>query len=692
MEYSKFSNKKEIRSKAEDIFHKKNQEDLHIDGDIESVLQELRIHQIELKLQNQELLDAQEELEKTHEQYSDLYELAPVGYLTLDNTGRIKKLNLTAIAFLGNNRNYWFNRDIHDIITPKHHRIFDKHLRDAIIKHKRTFCEVEIMQNGGKWFRINSVAENRYDDVFCRSAFIDITEQKKANIALKDSEERLKLALECANEALWDWDFRNDTMLLMGFWNRFESRKRIASPRESWWFKSMHPEDKSRFKNLFEAHIEGLTDMFECEYRLKDKNDEFRWVLVKGRIIERSHSGSALRAVGTLVEITKQKRIQKRLANAEKLESLGRLAGGVAHDLNNILVGMIGYPELLLKKLKKDDPLRKYVLKIQQSSFRARDTVEDILTLARRGLLAKEPIDINKIVRKYIESPELQTLAKKYQRISISYNLADYPLIIDVAENHIFKSIMNLVSNAAEAIHNEGKITITTKKVILKKPIEGYMNIPAGKYAFISVKDTGIGIPEEDIDLIFDPFFTKKLDNSRGTGLGLSIIWGTLIDHFSFLDIETKANEGTDFKLYIPLLDSRPLFYKKEDKLVGLLGSHEKVLLVDDRMDQRDIASSILESLNYEVDTAESGEEALEILEKQNYDIVLLDMIMQPGIDGLETYQKIIAKKPDQKTMIITGYAENDRLEDARKLGIRSFIRKPYILSELARKIKKELS
>ena len=383
--------------------------------------------------------------------------------------------------------------------------------------------------------------------------------------------------------------------------------------------------------------------------------------------------------------------LQAQLQRAQKMEAIGTLAGGVAHDLNNILSGIVSYPELLLMDLKKDSPLRQPILTIQKSGEKAAAIVQDLLTLARRGVEATEVVNLNTIVSEYLLSPEHAKLELNHSNVKIEKKLDANLLNILGSSVHLSKTIMNLVSNAAEAMLDGGTIVITSENRHIDKIISGFDDIDIGDYATLTVKDIGIGISPEDIERIFEPFYTKKTMGRSGTGLGMAVVWGTVKDHRGYIDISSTEGRGTEITLYFPV--TRKAFYPEVEiaSIQELKGKGETILVVDDIDAQRHIASEMLEKLGYQVTAVSSGEEAIAYLDEYMADLLILDMIMEPGMDGLETYREILKIRPGQKSIIASGYSESARVKEALQLGAGAYVKKPYLMEKIGRAIKVEL-
>jgi CheY-like chemotaxis protein len=250
---------------------------------------------------------------------------------------------------------------------------------------------------------------------------------------------------------------------------------------------------------------------------------------------------------------------------------------------------------------------------------------------------------------------------------------------------------MNLISNAAEAMLEGGNIVITTENRHMDKVKNGFDEIDKGDYATLIIKDTGIGISPEDMERIFEPFYTKKTMGRSGTGLGMAVVWGAVKDHRGYIDLQSTEGHGTEITLYFPV--TRKVFSQEAEmaSVQDVMGKGESILVVDDIQEQRQIATEMLEKLGYSVTSMPSGEEAVKYLHNHSTDLLVLDMIMEPGIDGLETYKKILKIHPGQKSIIASGYSESASVKKAQLLGAGTYVKKPYLLVKIGRAIRTEL-
>ena len=398
-------------------------------------------------------------------------------------------------------------------------------------------------------------------------------------------------------------------------------------------------------------------------------------------------------------EIVDRKRVEKdqrqleiQLRKSQRMEAIGTLAGGVAHDLNNILSGVVSYPELLLMDVPQDSPLRQPLLTIQESGLKAAAIVQDLLTLARRGVSVTEVMNLNQLIEQYLSSPENHKILEYHPGVKVETCLQTKILNIIGSPLHLSKTIMNLVSNAAEAMPSGGVIHITTENQYIDCPIKGYDTVEEGDYVKLKVSDNGVGISPEDIDQIFEPFYTKKTMGRSGTGLGMAVVWGTVKDLDGYIDVQSELGEGTAFTLYFPITRKK-LPADNPDILADMyMGKGESILVVDDVKQQREIASKMLNKLGYNVLSVPSGEEAVLYLQENTADLLVLDMIMNPGINGLETYKKILKFHPRQKAIIASGFSESRQVKAAQKMGAGSYLKKPYSFEKIGLAVKAELT
>ena len=383
--------------------------------------------------------------------------------------------------------------------------------------------------------------------------------------------------------------------------------------------------------------------------------------------------------------------METRLQRAQKMESIGLMAGGIAHDLNNILSAIIGYPELLLSRLSPENELRKPLGVIKSAGERAAAIVEDLLTVARGVASAKNSAYLNTLVEEYLESPEFYQLQENYPNIRFELDFDKGTPAILCSSVHVKKCIMNLATNGAEAIETTGSVMFTTRSSTPDEYLANRYGLKKITYAVLSVFDNGTGIPKKDIEHIFEPFYTKKVMGKRsGTGLGLSVVWNTMKEHEGAV-IVSSDDRGTLFELYFPATEEFQHSQNPTPDYADLKGNGEAILVVDDEAQQRDLAKEMLEHFGYTVTSKASGEDAITYLQNNHADVILLDMIMDPGINGYETYRLIKEIKPEQKAIIASGFSENIDVKETLLMGAGKYIKKPYAMLELAQVVQQEL-
>ncbi|MDJ0721886.1 MAG: response regulator [Desulfobacterales bacterium] len=421
--------------------------------------------------------------------------------------------------------------------------------------------------------------------------------------------------------------------------------------------------------------------------------------IVIDKIPYKNSQGEVIGIIGFALDVTQQESIRKekeelqqKLARSQKMESLGLLAGGVAHDLNNVLTGFVSYPELLLMELPADSPLRDPIRTIQESGQKAAAIVQDLLTLARRGVTHTAVLSLNEMITGYVASPEHRRLTDDFPLVKVKMHLAGDLLQVKGSDVHLRKTVMNLIYNAYEAQPDGGAVTVRTYNRYVDRPLLGYDNVQEGDYAVLEIRDEGVGIDPDDLNRIFEPFYSRKKLGRSGTGLGMAVVWGTVQDHGGYIDVQSHIGHGTVFKIYFPATRELPAVKSKPLPMEAYMGRGETILVVDDIEAQRDIAAGLLNKLNYTVVSAASGEEAIAYIQEHPCDLLILDMIMEPGMDGLDTYRRILEHCPGQKAIIASGFSETARVREAQSLGAGGYVKKPYLLEKIGVAVRDELN
>ncbi len=518
--------------------------------------------------------------------------------------------------------------------------------------------------------------------------FRDVSRQKETEIALRESEQRFRALFDQAEDAICVCDFDGcirdvnpAACLRLGY----EKSEMLA-------LRAIDIADDEETARHLEELKQGSNIVFETRHRRK--NGSLFPVEVSLSLI---HSGGAQLILYMARDISKRRQteqekleMQEKRNRSKKMEAMGLMAGGVAHDLNNLLSSVISYPELLLMNPLFPDNFRRSVERIKEGGLRAAAIVSDLLTIARGVASRKEIANINEIISAYLNSFEHLEMLETRPDIFIEQSLEPHLYNIRCSPVHIRKVLMNLVMNAIESVKSAGEIAISTRNQYLDKPVQGYDDVRAGAYAVLSVADNGGGISPEDMEHIFEPFYSKKKMGRSGTGLGLTVVWNTVEDHQGYIHVSSGTN-GARFEVYFPASGMAVTDTAHSVDRISIKGSGQRILVVDDEESQREIARQILTELGYQVETVESGEKALAYLQANAVDIIVLDMIMQTGMNGRQTYEEILKVRPGQKAIIASGFAESADVREAQRLGAGAFIKKPYTIDQISVAIKGEL-
>jgi PAS domain S-box-containing protein len=438
-------------------------------------------------------------------------------------------------------------------------------------------------------------------------------------------------------------------------------------------------EAKKNFQNSLREKSErsGL-----IEFTAIDRNNRMFPILIRSAPIIKRNTISGARMI--VIDVSERRLLEQELHRDQKMKAIGLMAGGVAHDLNNILSGIISYPELLLLDLGKDSHLRRPLEAIRRSGLDASEVVSDLLTVARGVAANKEIIAPNTLVQAYLGSTDFQQLRTRYPLISFKTSLAQDLRNISCSPIHVRKCLMNLITNGVEAIQGKGTLSIVTCNHDRNLPLsQEKHDFAQDNFIKIAIHDNGSGISPHDMDHIFEPFYTKKVMGRSGTGLGLAVVWNTMRDHGGTVNVISNG-QGTIIELYFLSVQAEIAPQPEKMDWKNYKGQGETILIIDDELRQREIASQLLTSLDYSVQTVSSGEEAVEYAKSHTADLMILDMIMPPGQNGRMTFEKILQIHPHQRAIIASGFAEDDDVQATLAMGAKAFIPKPYTLDQIA--------
>ncbi len=523
-----------------------------------------------------------------------------------------------------------------------------------------------------------------------REHYLDAENQRSA-AALRESEERFRVAAETANDLVYDWDLQ-DTLLWSGRVDEMLGYDAGEFPRTlTGWADSLHPEDHDRVIAAVQAHLER-GEPYAAEYRIRRKNGEYQWWSARGAAMM-TPEGTPKRWIGTVTDITGHKhaeeeklKLESQLRQAQKMEAIGTLAGGIAHDFNNILSIIFGYNELAKEE---QDPAnrRNHLEEIEKAAKRAKELVAQILAFSRKAEQQMQPLQVSLIIKEALKMLRSSIPAT----IEIRQNIASNGMVL-ADPTQIHQIIMNLCTNAYHAMRETGgTLAVSLDQVTIGPEEYGYAGLAPGNYLKLAVSDTGCGIEPKIFEKIFEPYFTTK-KIGEGTGMGLAVVHGIVKSHHGHITVYSEPGKGTSFHVYLPLTAEEAAALPEKTEPKELRGKGERILLVDDEEQIGTVLSSLLSKNGYQVTTFADGLQALaEFQHKpEHFDLVITDMTM-PSINGAELAQKIMALRPEIPVILCTGQSELINREKAFAMGIRDYLTKPLLTEPLLVAVKKAL-
>ncbi len=514
---------------------------------------------------------------------------------------------------------------------------------------------------------------------------LDITDRQRAEEALAAEKERLDVTLRSIGDAVIATDTNGKIVLFnkiaeeLTGWSYDEA---LGQPLGGV-FHIINEKTRERCESPVDRVIESNMIVGLANHTvLISKNGNERVIEDSGAPI-RNKFGSIIGVVLVFRDVTESRRLQEFASRAQRLETAGRIAGQVAHDFNNLLAPLTAYPDLVRMELPPGHPALKYLDDIERSAEQIADINQQLLTLGRRGHYNQEPLNLNGIILQVLD--QLKPLP---ETLGVALNLSDNIMAIKGGAAQIHRLMLNLVNNAREAMNDIGSLRIKSENFYVEALTGKYGRVPQGEYVKVTIADTGVGMPTEVMAKIFDPFFTTKTsDKRRGSGLGLSVVHAVMEDHNGFIDCSSEPGEGSTFYLYFPITREQVKTAPQSE----VFGGTERILVVDDDPLQLEVCSRLLENLGYRAAAVESGEEAVSFIKSNPQDLVILDMIMPNGIDGTETYRRILEIYPEQKAILVSGYAQSERVEEALRLGAGEYIKKPLSIRIIASAVRREL-
>jgi two-component system, cell cycle sensor histidine kinase and response regulator CckA len=633
-------------------------------------------------------------LHEWEERYNAIFERHPLAMLVWDSeTKRFVAVNEAAVAQYGYTRDELLELTVWDI-RPAEEIAHVRRIIERLPPGRHAFPGLRHQKKDGTVFTVDVIAHDvTWNGRAARLLLAaDATERTRAEMALRESEERLRLVMRASNDAVYDWDVPSGRV----HWTGGEIFGYGAADEHfdiAWWEDRVHPDDRARVEATLEAAVAGKAESWSEEYHFLRGDGLYAAVLDRGLIV-RGLDGQPVRMIGCMADLTQRRRLEDQLRQSQKMEAVGRLAGGVAHDFNNVLTVVKSFSEFLLEDLDKLDPRRSDVEEIAKAADRAAALTRKLLAFSRKQVMRPESLDLNTVV------VGMEKMLRRLigEDVRIVTALDRDLLAVEADPSSIEQAILNLAVNARDAMPDGGTLTIRTKNETLERTDAAWAIRP-GRYAMLSVNDTGHGMDATTQARVFEPFFTTK-PQGQGTGLGLAMVYGIVKQSGGHIWVESAPGQGTTFTLYLPQptrMDSGPAQQATprapgDPREAGTRPGGETVLVVDDEEPVRSSTRRALERAGYTVIPAADGADALRLFTEHDgaVDLVVTDVVM-PGLGGRELVGRLKIMSPALPVLFVSGYTE----EGVHKQGVlepgAAYLEKPFTPEKLLRKVREVL-
>lgn len=652
-----------------------------------------------------------------------------------DVDGRFTFVNASTSRLLGYTEEELLGRRFSELLRPDMRAAAERFYgRQYIRRTPNTYFEFPAVTKDGReiWFGQNVQVLLEQGIVVGFQAIVrDLTASKGLEQELREVEARWNHAFESSGDGVWDWDCRSASAFFSSRWKSMFGHTDADVPSQlDEWESRIHPADRVRVLAARARHLRNETRSYSCEYRMRCKDQSYKWVLDRGKVISRAADGGPLRMVGTLTDITELKMTQEALTRAhaeleqrvhtrtteltcayealqqqvaerekaeaqfrqaQKLEAIGRLAGGVAHDFNNLLTVIQGYTDLLMQQGSATDPARSYLQEILQAGERAQSLTRQLLAFSRQQVLDPRPVDLNQAIANF--STMLHRLIG--EDIQLETHASPSLGLVHADPGQLDQVIMNLVVNAKDAMPNGGRLTLETRDVIVTEShLTRTGTLAPGAYVLLTVRDTGSGIPESILSQIFDPFFTTKA-LGRGTGLGLSMVLGIVSQSGGAIDIESQVGVGTTFSIYLPRTDRATAPTPLPGPQQAAPAGTESILLVEDNLAVRTLTCRVLQEHGYQVHDVPDSAEAIRYCESDAdaapMQVLLTDVVM-PLMNGRDLADHIIRLRPAARILFMSGYTDTLGGDQEPLFPHVRFLQKPFTPSQLLHALRELLN
>ena len=673
-----------VRTTAEEALQEAHAE---LERRVKERTRELITANEELKRVIEERKRAEEALRQSEERYRLLVETTSDWVWTIDVEGRLIFTNGAVKQLLGYDVDEILGSSSFSAIHSED-RVHVQELHQEAVKQERGWknAVVRWLHRDGAIRFLESTARPIFDAEGHLVGFSgidrDITDRKQAEEALRESEKKYRDLVDNSLVGVYKTNFKGDLIYVN---EALAKMLEFESPEEMM-VEGVIPRYKnSKDRELFLEIMKESGRVANFEVELVTRTGVVKNVILSGLV-----DGDTLS--GMVMDITERKRSEKekdrmhaQLLHAQKMEAVGTLAGGIAHDFNNMLQAVLGYAQLLLFGKEKDEAGYKDIQEIVSAAGRGSELTRQLLTFSRKVESKRRPLNLNREVeqvRKLLE----RTIPKM---IAIEIHLANDLETIDADPAQMEQVLMNLAVNAKDAMPEGGRLVIETKNTTLDSDYcKIHLEARTGDYVLLTVSDTGRGMDRKTQERIFEPFFTTK-GPGKGTGLGLAMVYGIVKSHDGYIMCYSELDEGTTFKIYLPVIERRGETVEPQEAEVPPRGGTETILLVDDEPAIRKLGERVLRNSGYTVVAAPDGESALELYrkEQEHIDLVMLDLIM-PGMGGKRCLEELVMVNPQVKVIIATGYSANGRTKKALETGARGCISKPYDARQMLKEVR----
>jgi PAS domain S-box-containing protein len=622
-----------------------------------------------------------EALQASKLRYQHLFKTAKDGIIFIDaDTGQITDINPSLVRMLGYPQRSYLGKKLWEIepfrSIERGKVSFEKLLSEGYVRHEELLLHTKDGQSISVEFTSNIYKIDDKMVIHCN--FRDISERKQAEEAMRRSEQRFQEMAHAIHGVFWlfDWDKKKVDYVSPAYekiWGR--SAKDLYDRMEEW-DQSIHPDDVSYVRESFDRVIHMESEGEPVEYRIIRPDGGIRWI--SNRIFPvRDASGRIRHVTGFAEDVTDRKAVEEELFRSYKIESIGILAGAIAHDFNNILTVIIGNINLARMRMEPAHQAHNLLERAEKISKRAIDLTKQILTFSRGGEPLKEAVPTDEFLL------DATALAAMSSKAGIRFNIDKDVMPIEVDVGQMRQVILNIVLNAIQSMPEGGFMVIGAKNVLVRK--NSGIPLPEGSYVQISVADQGHGIPKNDLDKIFDPYYTTK---EKGRGLGLAIAYSVVKRHNGYIQVDSQVGAGTIFTMYLPV--SKKILEEglpEEEKIITGSGN---ILIMDDESEILEAAGAILKELGYQVKFARDGMEAIDSYVKakeasQPFDAIIMDLSVLKGMGGLEATNHLLKIDPDAKVIVSSGYSNDPIMIHHKAYGFSSMIPKPYKMVELGK-------